>query len=251
MISIFICEDDYKQRKELEKIISNYIIIEDMEAKIALSTGDPQEILDYLKIRPGIIGMYFFDVNLNNQMNGISLAAEIRKNYDVEGKIVFVTAHGEHAYLTFMYKVEALDYIVKDRDDVSKKVLECIKIANDQLQNQGGRKRNIFCTKIGDKIRMIPCEEIMFFESSDKAHNVILHLENGQLEFRSSINKILEEYDMFFRSHRSYVVNMDNIHHINRERGEIEMYSGEKALISQRRLKPLEEELAKRNRKKG
>ncbi|WP_241960035.1 PfkB family carbohydrate kinase, partial [Staphylococcus gallinarum] len=41
------------------------------------------------------------------------LASEIRK-HDPVGNIIFVTSHSELTYLTFVYKVAAMDFIFKD-----------------------------------------------------------------------------------------------------------------------------------------
>ena len=46
-------------------------------------------------------------------MNGIKLGSEIRK-HDPVGNIIFVTSHSELTYLTFVYKVAAMDFIFKD-----------------------------------------------------------------------------------------------------------------------------------------
>ena len=59
------------------------------------------------------IGCYFLDIQLEADMNGIKLGSEIRK-HDPVGNIIFVTSHSELTYLTFVYKVAAMDFIFKD-----------------------------------------------------------------------------------------------------------------------------------------
>lgn len=49
-------------------------------------------------------------------MLGLILVVKIR-DYDNLGKIVFVIIYGELFYLMFMYKVEVLDYIIKDNKE--------------------------------------------------------------------------------------------------------------------------------------
>ena len=57
------------------------------------------------------------------------LHCEIRK-YDPIGNIVFVTSHSELTYLTFVYKVAAMDFIFKDDPDQLKtRVLDCLDTA--------------------------------------------------------------------------------------------------------------------------
>lgn len=56
--------------------------------------------------------MLFLDIQLEADINGIKLASEIRK-HDPVGNIIFVTSHSELTYLTFVYKVAAMDFILK------------------------------------------------------------------------------------------------------------------------------------------
>ena len=112
MIKIFICEDNKNQQEKFKDIISNIIIIENYDMEIELVTENPYEVLEHIKENT-TSGLYFLDVDLHSKINGIQLAEKIRK-YDPRGFIVFVTTHAEMSYLTFMYKVEAMDYIIKD-----------------------------------------------------------------------------------------------------------------------------------------
>ena len=243
MISIFICEDDQKQREELEKIVENYLMSEDLDMKLALSTENPQDVLDYMEEHPNTLGIYFLDIDLQHEMNGIELGGLIRKNYDAHGKIIFITTHGERAYLTFMHKVEALDFVIKGLDDIASKVQACIKVANHHLSVNKANPINVYQVKIGERIYRVPYEEIMFFESSEKPHNLILHLDNGQLEFRASIREVVEKSPVFFRCHKSYVINKNNVKEVDKKAGIIEMVNGEKILISLRKVKLLEQEM--------
>ncbi|MDY4306465.1 hypothetical protein SNF32_00085 [Enterococcus mundtii] len=46
----------------------------------------------------------------------MELGKQIRQ-YDPTAKIIFVTTYTDFVYLTFLYKVEALDYIIKDNEE--------------------------------------------------------------------------------------------------------------------------------------
>lgn len=131
MVDIFICEDDPQQRESLEKLIENYVLIEDLDMKLTLSTAEPQAILNHLHENPKTVGLYFLDIDLQKEMTGIALGKEIR-NHDVSGKIVFITTHGELMSLTFTYLIEAMDYIVKGTafEDIKRKVTQCLDMVN-------------------------------------------------------------------------------------------------------------------------
>lgn len=162
VISVIICEDDWRQRQTIEMYVKNYIMMESLDMELAFSTGNPLEVIEFVKSNPKIIGLYFLDVDLQHEMSGLTLAAEIRK-YDDLGKIVFVTTHGELSYLTFTYKVEAMDYIIKDnKDDLQRKICENIQLAHERVTNERGNQKRLFKLKDGDTIRSVDMGEIIF-----------------------------------------------------------------------------------------
>jgi len=244
VLHIFICEDSQAQREKLEKTIKNYILIEDLDIELALSTDNPQDILDYLGKHPETIGLYFLDIDLQREMTGIVLASKIRE-IDLSGKIVFITAHGELMYLTFFHQLEALDYIVKSQDfaDIKRRVITCIRVGYKRYVSEKNHTENFFKMKIGSKTRMIPFSDIMFFTTSTKPHKLVLHLKSSQLGFMSSMKEIEEYSSEFVRIHTSYIVNIANIAMVDRGGRALIMKNGEKCLISVRGLKELDKVL--------
>ena len=107
MLDIFVCEDYAVQRQNIVRIIENTVLMEELDTRLVLETGDPYVLLD--KVRDGQnTGIYFLDIDLNNDMNGMKLAQQIRL-FDPRGFIIFITAHSELSYMTFSYRVEAMD----------------------------------------------------------------------------------------------------------------------------------------------
>jgi len=243
MLDIFICEDDEQQRKKITKYVENYIMIEELDMKVTLSTDNPDEIIDYLKAN-NVNGLYFLDVNLNHEKTGIALGADIRK-YDSRGSIVFVTSHSELTYLTFLYKVEAMDYIIKDDiTDIQKRVIDCIDTANERYMsehNETTKKR--FKITSGDKVISEDYDKILFFETSSKLHKIIMHSENRQVEFYGELKEIEDLDDRFYRCHNSFVVNTDNIESIDNKTRDITMTNGAVCFASSRNFRKLKKML--------
>ena len=51
------------------------------------------------------------------------------------GNIIFVTSHSELTYLTFVYKVSAMDFIFKDDPNQLKtRIIDCIETAHTRLK---------------------------------------------------------------------------------------------------------------------
>lgn len=232
MIDIFVCEDDYKQLNVIASYINNYLMIEKLNMKLSLATNNPHKILDYLENNNVDKGLYFFDIALATDINGIELAAEIKKK-QLNSKIVFITTHSEMVFLTFKYQIEALDYILKDYpDELQKRIVQDIKLCNQEFQKGESLSEEYYQFKTGEHLRSVKVNDILFFESSPVPHKVIVHLINGQFEFYSTVKKIEDENKAFFRCHKSYVVNINNIKSIDRNTRELTMIDGETVLSS-------------------
>ncbi|NLM67951.1 MAG: response regulator transcription factor [Enterococcus sp.] len=216
MLSIIICEDDSKQLQRMEQVITNYVMIEDLDAQLVLATKNPEEVLEYVTSNSVGPRLYFLDVDLQHELTGITLASEIRKVDDI-GKIVFVTTHGELSYLTFTYKVEAMDYILKERaEDVEHRIRECIDLAIKRYLSEGSKETRKFTLTLGDSIRTFPLNDILFFESGLSPHKIVLHTKNRQIDFYGSIKNLENIEDGLFRCHKSFVVNINKVKEVNK-----------------------------------
>ena len=241
MISVIICKSNQTQRESLHQLISNHIVMEQLGMKIQLSTGNPEEVLDYLDENPDIKGLYVLGANLRHRLNGISLARKIREK-DVSGKIIYVTVHAELAYLPYTYRVEALDFIIEDGTDVTlKKVRDGVQVAYERMIHDKKIKREFFKLNKGGRVRLIPLQEIMFFEAGEDPRSIILYTEKKQIKFRSSLKEIADGNQGFHRCHQSYVVNIANIKEIDRKNRIIQMMDGQFCEVSAKGLKDLRE----------
>ena len=239
MIKVFICEDNKKQREKFTETIRNIILMEDFDMNVALSTEKPDDIIDYLKDND-VSGLYFLDVDLKSHINGIKLAELIRE-YDPRGFIVFVTTHAEMSYLTFMYKVEAMDYIIKDNyDNVKERIHQCIANANKKYSSKATNVQKNFTIKVNDRIITIEYNKILFLETSINILKVVLHAIDRQVEFYAKMKDVEDKLDeRFYRCHRSFLVNKDLIEEIDMSNRIIKMVNGEECLVSKRLVKNL------------
>lgn len=244
MLRIFICEDDDIQRKRITKKIEDIVIIENFDMEVAVSTTNPNDIINYLSENIGV-GLYFLDIDLNTDINGIQLAAKIRK-YDHRGFIVFVTTSSECASLTFKYKVEAMDYIIKDNfNEIHERLKQCITETNTRYYSETTNIQKSFTIILEDRVVTIELYKILFFETSHIKHKVVVHAVDRRIEFYANIKKIMEELikanldDNFYRFHQSFLVNKDNIREIDFKKRIIYMINGEVCEISAREARKL------------
>lgn len=238
MLPIFICEDNRIQRERLKKYVEDFIMLEHFDMEIVFSSGDPYEVLEEIEKSSGM-GLYFLDIDLQQpDLNGFELAKKIREK-DSRGFIIFITTHAELTYLTFTYKVEALDYIIKDNlNEVQERVHDCLRSVRQRMLDERDPDK-YFTFRLNDKkVIHEKQDDILFFETSTKSHKVVLHGKNRQIEFYAKmrdVEKILDE--PFYRCHRSFLVNKNNINVVDRATGELTMTNGEICMASSKLIR--------------
>lgn len=239
MLKIYVCEDIEVQRNKIKKTIENIVLMEDLDMEIGCVSDNPHTILEKVKETEDV-GVYFLDIDLGADMTGLTLAQEIRK-YDPRGFIIFITTHSEMSYMTFIYKLEALDFILKDNpEELDRRVYECILKANQRFASVNNKVQANFSVKVNEKVITVDYDEILFFETSTNVHKIILHCKNRQMEFWGKIKDIEKKVDeRFYRCHRSFLVNKDNIREIDFQNRVIHMVNGDECLISTRMMKGL------------
>jgi two-component system, LytTR family, response regulator AgrA len=241
MLAIIVCEDDLIQLQRMKQVIEKYIMIEEIDAQMVLATDDPQKVIDYSHNHPIQQRLYFLDVDLQHELTGITLASEIRK-VDNLGKIVFITTQGSLSYLTFTYKVEALDYIIKERiEDTDQRIRESIVLAIHRYEMEDMNHKRHFKVTVGDTIRSIAYEDILFFESSHTPHKIILYTIDRELEFYGSVKDLENLEEGLFRCHKSFVVNINQIREVNKSERILFLEDGSKIPVAIRALKRLKE----------
>jgi two-component system LytT family response regulator len=174
------------------------------------SCGNAIEALEFIKKEH--VDLIFLDINMP-EMTGMELA----KSLDSKTMVVFTTAYEEFALES--YKVEAIDYLLKpiSRDDF----MRAARKAADRKMSKGSEtvKTDEFFVKSDGKIIRIDLAEILFIESMSEY--VRIHFENGTnlmtLMSMKNLDINLPAKD-FMRVHRSYIVNLNKVQTIERNR---------------------------------
>lgn len=160
----------------------------------------------------------FFDIQMPG-LNGIELAKKIRQENN-KTAIVFVT--GITDYLLEGYEVAALHYLLKPID--AEKIASCMERMMDLRRGQ--KKQPVFLTEArelekGEKkdrvtLRLLP-EDIMYLEAF--AHNTELHTKDRHYVVREGISLWKERLptEMFCSCHRSFLVNLLYVAHLEKD----------------------------------
>ena len=259
MLSIFICEDDPCFVMQVRQCTENYVLMENLAMKVVCATPSPYEVIKYLQNNTGVAGLYFLDLDLGCDINGIGLAEEIR-THDPRGFIVFITSSGDSYKLTFERKVEAMDYIVKGDANLEARICECIRNAHVKLTTKATPLQDTFTFKVSrdgkgrqgaldaskGSIISIDNDKIMYFETSLEAkHNIVIYTTDGRLEFRGSLSQIekLLNKKRFFRCQRNLIVNLEKVTELDTVQSEITFENGLVVDVAAKRINALKRRL--------
>lgn len=201
MYKTIIIDDELPAIEELK-----YHLSKDKQFIIERAISDPQKgIVEILDIKPDVV---FLDIDMP-QIKGYQLAEILNKTPNPP-LIIFVTAHDDYAIKAF--ELNATDYILKPINEERFKML-LVKIKN-ILHKSESKKSN---TKIplwkSDKINMVDVDDINYITIEDK--NVLIHTSSQMYYKVDTLSSFLEELpSQFFRSHRNYIINLNNIEEI-------------------------------------
>lgn len=213
MIRCIIVDDEKPARDELTYLLSS---IEDIMV-VGEAENGIQAIRKAIEEKPQLV---FLDVNMPG-INGIDVAKELAA---LESKplIVFITAYDSYAVSAF--EVSAFDYLLKPvseerlrnsldriRSMVSSREARVLDKL-DKLSGELGLSRSTRIVGYQNSVLFpIELDEILFLTLEEK--NTIVVCERGKFQINGTLSELQEKFSdrRFFRSHKSYIVNLDRI----------------------------------------
>jgi DNA-binding LytR/AlgR family response regulator len=213
---ILIIEDEQLAAERMVELI----LQNDPATDIAGIIDSVKDAVGWLKKEPSP-DLIFMDIQLAD-----GLSFEIFNQVKVETPVIFTTAYEEYAIRAF--KVNSVDYLLKpiDYDELSTAFDKFRKqftaksepafLANDILQNV--RKmltksyKNRFVIRVGDHLRSVETDEIMYFFSHDKITSLVT-ADGRTYVVDYSLDRLMEmlDCDKFFRTSRQNILNRDAI----------------------------------------
>lgn len=201
-MNCIVVDDEYPAREELKHFIREFSNI-DIDGEFE----DSIEALEYIeKNRPDII---FLDINMP-KLDGVALA-RIVNNFEKKSFVVFITAYKEHAVDAF--EIKAFDYILKPYSE--ERIIRTLT----QLEALEDReeKQNIPCIgnkitlKKNNKLKVIDICDICYCEAKER--ETLIYTINDRYIENCSISEIYKRLppNMFFKTHRSYIVNLEKV----------------------------------------
>lgn len=207
MVSVLIIEDNLMIREQLAKDISAYGVEIVQEAS---TSKEAKSML--MQYTPDII---FFDINLPDA-NGFALAEQISLSHSNIG-IIFITGDANFAHKAF--EIEAIDYLMKPFS--KERLRECMKKAYAHLNISGAKvspsKSTVLSVKVSNGIELLEQNEIIYLEAGGKSTKIKMIGSQGKMFQTTDSLKSIEsrlDPDIFIRTHRSYIVNVNHVQRI-------------------------------------
>ena len=179
------------------------------------------------------------DINLQDEV-----VFTLFQQYDsIPFKIIFITSHSKYAVQAF--KFSALDFLEKPFEDEAlvqavQKAIEHINMDqyNQQLKTffhnfNPGEKKKKLVLKTLESIHIVEISDILFVKSDNNYSE--FHIADSR---KILVSKSLKVYDdhlqgfSFFRSHQSYLVNLDYAKTFHKQDSTLELVTGEHIAVS-------------------
>ena len=210
LYSIALCDDDERELDRIENFLASY---QDSKQEVEYKTerfSSAEALLRRVRENDYLPDILLLDIFMSGK-NGIEAAEEVRM-LGLDMPIVFLTTSTEYALKA--YGVDAVQYLVKPIDD--KRFFH----AMDSVMGQIGKsKKNQIVIKVAGGIRQIQPNDIVYCESQKNYQ--VLYMAKGEYRIRMTAGKlweILEAFCRFGRCGRSYILNMDHIVSVEREK---------------------------------
>ncbi|MCM5663539.1 LytR/AlgR family response regulator transcription factor [Galbibacter mesophilus] len=221
LIKILIVEDNVIIADDIQSML------EDIGYEIVANVVDYESAVEALK--ENHVDLALVDIVLASKKTGIDFGKYVRENYNIP--FIFVTSNSDKATVENAKSVTPNGYLVKPFEQQD--LFTSIEIALSNFNSDPAPKerpsevddenklvsnsvlRNSIFVKKNQHYYRIPFDEIQYV----KADNVYLEVYTADKQFlvRSALKDYLEKLpsSQFYRAHKSYIVNIDQIEAIN------------------------------------
>lgn len=243
-----IIDDEQRAINTLTALLSMYASNVEI---ISVCKSVPEGVLAINKHRPQLV---FLDIEMP-EYNGFELLSFFR---DVDFDIIFVTAYNEYALRAF--EVSAIDYLLKPVDiDKLKNAIDKVrkKIDTGDVQLRIDVLKEAFSSGKFSKIALPMAEGLLFVETTDitcleadGAYTEVWLANSSKIVVSKKLKffeEVLIENPCFFRSHRSFMVNINHIRKYSKTESTITLDNGKTVTIARDRKTDFEQQLKTNN----
>jgi DNA-binding LytR/AlgR family response regulator len=208
MVKILLIEDEGIIAADMENMLS------EMGYEVLETAMDYDEAIE--RLNENTPDLILIDINLGGKKDGIDLAAEINEKYSIP--FIFTTSYSDGPTVQRANAVNPINYLVKPfkKEQLFTAIeMALLKIAGEKKQDEDKVETEGLVIKdalfIKEKYRYtkLSINDILWLKS--EGNYVEIHLAEKKELIRMSLSHILEKINRsnFFRTHKSYAVNLD------------------------------------------
>jgi len=237
-LSVLVVDDERPVRDELA-----YLLDRDDRITAVATADSATEALQLLREQE--VDAVFLDIAMPG-LSGLDLAAVLSR-FRTPPKIVFVTAHAEHAVEAF--DLHAVDYLLKPvRDERLREAVRRIADAS-SAPTGGAEQDDAIAVELGGVTRLVARSTVSYVEAQGDYSR--LHTATGSHLVRLPISTLEERWrgTGFIRIHRSVLVAMAHVDEIREDEGRVAVVvAGRELQVSRRQVPALREQLRRTRR---
>ena len=151
--------------------------------------------------------IYLLNADID-EMSGIDLAKKIRHAGDWISQIIILSSKGIYSGTSFALRLLMLDFI-SDVDNFRKELTSSLDVAFNIINKQAA-----LVFKNGSEIFQVLYSEIYYIEKNLNDNDATVFTKNNEYIVKYSINKLMDilgDDPRFFKSHRSCIINLNNV----------------------------------------
>lgn len=226
MINILIVEDEIPAQITLKKLIDKCC----PNSQIVMTLTSVRSTIKWLEENPDSADVIFMDVELSD-----GICFEIFERVNISAHVIITTAYDNYALNAF--KINSVDYLLKPiveeelvrawgrcierlESRTSPDIERLMEMVSSASATIGKEYKKRFTVKAGEKIVIIPVDEIAYCYSEDKSTYAVNKNGNRRLlDYSLDMMQDMLNPHHFFRISRSYIVSINAIENISKHLG--------------------------------
>ena len=219
-MKIAICDDDKAARGHIVSLVKEQI--QDAEI-MTFATGE-----EMLEVQ-STFDISFLDVEMR-EISGMDVANHIRQEEQGNTKSIIIFVTGYEKYMNSAFDVSAFHYLLKPINE--EKFRSVFGRALDELYAVMERTKRFILVRNSGIQQKVYLKDIYYIESANK--KIIIHTKMGVLDSYRKMNELEQMTGRgFYRCHRCYLVNMEQIVSYNTDT--IKVVNGDKLILAQKK----------------
>jgi len=231
-MSIFIFEDDIMQAQHFKETVEKICEENHIKYDFIEVTSRANNIIEKIP-HTTFTPIYFLDIEIKaKERKGLEVAQLIRE-YDQTGIIVFVTTHSEFAPISYEYMVSAFTFIDKalPREKRYQLFEKCL--LHYRQRNMMDEPADDLLIKNNHTTIRVPFSSVQYI-TTDSPHRLLLITSDRHINFYGTLTEMISIDERLLRCHQSYVVSIKAITEYDAKNRLITLENGEQIPVSRR-----------------